>query len=120
MHELSVTENILSISLKHATQTQASRVTAIHLVVGQLSSVVDDSVQFYWDMLSENTLCQGAILHFSRIPATFRCLDCDKEFDLADRLSTCPNCNGIRTSILSGEEFYVESIEIERDIQENE
>jgi len=46
MHELAVTENILSIASKHAQESGATRVTAINLVIGQLSSIVDDSVQF--------------------------------------------------------------------------
>jgi hydrogenase nickel incorporation protein HypA/HybF len=38
-------------------------------VIGRLASIVDDSIQFYWDMISEGTICQGAKLHFKRVPA---------------------------------------------------
>ena len=33
--------------------------TAIDLVVGELSSIVDDSVQFYWDLIAEDTAAAG-------------------------------------------------------------
>lgn len=115
MHELSVTESILDIVLSHAKASSAARVTDIFLVIGQLSSIVDDSVQFYWDFVSENTLCQGALLHFRRIPASFRCTNCDTEFSIKNELTACPNCGSIRTTITHGEEFFVESIEIEKD-----
>ena len=49
MHELSVTENILKTSLEYADREHAVKVTAINLNIGQLSSIVDDSVQFYWE-----------------------------------------------------------------------
>ena len=49
MHELAITEEILRIAIEHAERAQAKRVTDINLVVGELSSVVDDSVQFYFD-----------------------------------------------------------------------
>jgi hydrogenase nickel incorporation protein HypA/HybF len=49
MHELAVTENILNIAVQHGTQANAVRVTSLQLVIGQLSSIVDDSVRFYWD-----------------------------------------------------------------------
>jgi hydrogenase nickel incorporation protein HypA/HybF len=114
MHELAVTENILSIATKHAEQAQATRVTDIHITIGQLSSVVDESVQFYWDIVSENTLCFGAKLHFNRIPAEFFCTDCKTKFNLDQELAPCPNCGSIRVRIVSGEEFFLESIEIER------
>jgi hydrogenase nickel incorporation protein HypA/HybF len=60
MHELMVTESILEIALRHAGQAGAVRVTDLFLVVGDLSSIVDDSVQFYWDFVSEGTAAEGA------------------------------------------------------------
>jgi|GEM_PF-5568018 len=52
MHELSVTESVLEIACRHAGKAQAKRVTDIYLVIGRLSSIVDDSVQFYWNLIS--------------------------------------------------------------------
>ncbi len=115
MHELSVTESVLNIVLNHANKSSASRVTGVFLVVGQLSSIVDDSVQFYWDIISEKTICEGAILHFKRIPAVFRCSICSTEFRMKNELTACPNCGSMQTTIISGEEFYVDSIEIEKE-----
>ena len=80
MHELSITESILEIALRHARQTQALRVTGLHLVIGQLSSVVDDSVQFYWDIVSKDTIAEGARLHFRRIPSEMACLECGTRY----------------------------------------
>jgi hydrogenase nickel incorporation protein HypA/HybF len=113
MHELSVTESILKIAVQHATQANAVRVTDVHLVIGQLSSIVDESVQFYWDMIAEGTICAGAQLHFQRKPATLKCLDCDHTYTLTGELTDCPNCHSARIKVVTGEEFYVESIEIE-------
>ena len=75
MHELAVTESILDIAVKYAEQAGASRVSDLYLVIGRLSSIVDDSVQFYWDIVSQNTLCAGSRLHFQRVPAELLCLD---------------------------------------------
>ena len=113
MHELAVTESVLNIATRHARQAQAVRVTAVHLVVGQLSSIVDDSVQFYWDMISADTICAGAQLHFERKPATLQCLDCNRSYTLSGELIDCPDCHSARLKVVSGEEFYLESIEVE-------
>jgi len=113
MHELAVTESILNIATKHAVQANAVRVTDVHLVIGQLSSIVDESVQFYWDMIAEGTICAGAQLHFQRKPAMLKCLDCEHTYTLTGELTDCPNCHGARIKVVAGEEFYVESIEIE-------
>ncbi len=114
MHELSVTENLLSLAQEHARRAQASRVTDIHIVIGQLASIVDDSVQFYWDVISQGTLCQGAKLHFERIPAQLLCLECNTQYPIQSALTPCPQCNSYQVKVISGEQFWLESIEIER------
>jgi hydrogenase nickel incorporation protein HypA/HybF len=113
MHELSVTESLLEITLRHAEQAGAARVTDLHIVVGQLASIVDDSVQFYWDMISKDTPAEGAALHFQRIPAELVCLDCGTRYPAAGDEFACPRCKGLRAKIAAGEEFYLDSIEVE-------
>ena len=113
MHELAITESILNIALRHAEQAGAARVTDLHLVVGQLSSIVDDSVQFYWDMISQGTICAGARLHFERIPARLLCLDCNQAYTLSGELTGCPRCDSSRIKVTAGDEFRLDSIDIE-------
>jgi hydrogenase nickel incorporation protein HypA/HybF len=115
MHELPVTESILEIALRHGTQAGATRITAIHLAIGQLSSIIDESVQFYWDMISEGTLAEGAVLHFRRLPAVFLCSDCEKRYEPETEDFSCPQCGGTHVRLIAGSEFQVEAIEVETD-----
>ena len=46
MHELPVTQSILDIALKHAQKVEAKRITDLHIVMGELSKLVDESIQF--------------------------------------------------------------------------
>jgi len=114
MHELSVTESILDISVRYAQAAGATRISDIYLVLGQISSIVDDSVQFYWDFVSQGSLAEGAHLHFQRIPAKLECQGCGHSFQLSGDSYTCPQCGSQQIKIVSGEEFYVESIEVEK------
>jgi len=113
MHELSITQHILDIVTKHAQRANAERVIAINLVVGELTGFVDDSIQFYFDMLSPNTLAAGARLSIRRVPARVRCSDCGKEFGPQGCRWLCPRCHTIGGAVVSGREFLVESIEVE-------
>ena len=113
MHELSVTEAILDVASEHARRVNAARVTELYLVIGQLSSIVDESVQFYWDLISAGTLCEGARLHFQRVPAELQCLNCGQTYTLSGELTDCPHCHSARVKVLTGEEFYLDSIEVE-------
>jgi hydrogenase nickel incorporation protein HypA/HybF len=113
MHELAITEQIAEIAIRHGVKNQAQEVTDLHLVIGELSTVIDDSVQFYWKLITEDTICEGATLHFNRVQAKFRCLDCENDYQLSDgELTPCPNCGSTRMEILQGKEFHLESINI--------
>lgn len=63
MHELSVTENILEIAIRHAERADARQIKDLYLVIGDLSSIIDDLVQFYWEILTKNTIAEKSILH---------------------------------------------------------
>jgi hydrogenase nickel incorporation protein HypA/HybF len=115
MHELAVTESILSIARTQAEKYPAARVTAIHLVLGSLSSLVDDSITFYWEIINRDTPCEGATLIFHRLPAKLVCMDCMTEYEVEAGITTCPACSSVKVKILSGNEFRVDSIEITED-----
>jgi hydrogenase nickel incorporation protein HypA/HybF len=113
MHELSVTESVLEIALRHAQAAHARRITDLYLVIGQLTSLVDDSVQFYWDIIAQGTLAEGANLHFKRIQAELQCLECNQCYSPALSDMACSACASRRVRVVAGDEFFVEAIEIE-------
>jgi hydrogenase nickel incorporation protein HypA/HybF len=112
MHELSITESILEIATRHALAAGATRVTDLHIVIGRLASIVDDSVQFYWEILTKDTLCAGSTLHFTRLPARLACLNCGNEYTFDGEMMPCPKCGSAQVKVLSGEEFRLDSIEV--------
>ncbi|NLG72149.1 MAG: hydrogenase maturation nickel metallochaperone HypA [Chloroflexi bacterium] len=114
MHELSVTESLLEIALRHAEPAGAKRILALHIVVGQLSSIVDASVQFYWDIVARDTIAEEAQLHFRRVPVELSCEACGHTYSPENDEFSCPACGGERFKITAGEEFYLESIEIDK------
>lgn len=113
MHELTITESLLEIALRHGEKARANRITDLYLVIGELSSVIDDSVQFYWEIIAKDTPAEGAKLHFQRKPTEIQCLDCGNIYQPVDNNLACLDCNSIKINILSGEEFFLEAINIE-------
>jgi len=113
VHELSVTQGMLDIALEKAKETQASRITRINLVIGEISSIVDDCVQFYFDFLSRDSIASGATLSFTRIPMKVRCRNCKLSFSPNKSLWSCPQCGEWSVEIIAGNEFYIDSIEVE-------
>jgi hydrogenase nickel incorporation protein HypA/HybF len=113
MHELPVTESLLEIALRHADNAGANRILCLNIVIGQLASIVDDSVQFYWDIIAEGTPASGAQLNFKRLPTELLCLVCDQRYSPGDGKLTCPACGSAQVKIVAGNEFFLESIEVE-------
>ena len=113
MHELSITESLLKISLQYAEKANAKKVTDLHIVMGELASMVDDSILFYWEIIAKDTIAEQATLHFRRVPAELQCMTCLEKYHPTDRELVCPKCNGVGAKIIAGEEFALESIDVE-------
>jgi hydrogenase nickel incorporation protein HypA/HybF len=113
MHELSITQQILDIAVNKASEAGAASVKRINLVIGDLSSVIDDSVQFYFDLLSKDSIAQGAQLSFKRIPFKVRCHCCGTSYTPEGEAWSCPQCREWNVEILAGNEFFLDSIEVE-------
>ena len=113
MHELPVTESILKIALDHAAKSDAKKITALNLVMGELATMVDDSIQFYWDIIAKDTIAEGATLNFRRVPAELQCMACFEKYHPDGKELACPKCRGVGVKIIAGEEFSLESIDIE-------
>lgn len=113
MHELPITQSLLEISLRHAERVQARRIVRLNLKIGQLSTVMDDSVQFYWDIIAEGTPAEGAQLSFQRVPAQLQCQQCRFIFSPGDEDFSCPQCQSWEVQVIAGTEFELESIDVE-------
>ncbi len=113
MHELAITQDIVRIVVEHAEREEARRVTHVHLVVGALSSVVPESVEFYFEHLSRETVAAGATLHFETVPARARCRACAGTFEPREFDWACPHCGGFGADLEAGEELAVSTIDVE-------
>jgi hydrogenase nickel incorporation protein HypA/HybF len=113
MHELAITQGILEVVLEAADREGGGRVTAIDLVVGELSSIVDDSVQFYWNLIAEDTAAAGAELRFRRVPLQFECRGCRALFEPSGDRFECPHCGHGDVQVAAGAELRIESFDLE-------
>jgi hydrogenase nickel incorporation protein HypA/HybF len=111
MHELSLSGAIVNTVEKHA----AGRpVSVVNMRIGALRQVVPDTLDFYFGFVSKGTVCEGARLEQELVAARLRCAACDREWGIELPVFMCPACGaGGRVEVASGDEFCVESIEVE-------
>jgi hydrogenase nickel incorporation protein HypA/HybF len=110
MHEMSITESIVTICEQNA---GGRRVVSVSLEIGQLSGIMPEAVEFCFEACTRDTLLEGADLRIERVPAVARCLDCRRESGVTSWFDACPGCGGYRMELLSGEELRVKELEVE-------
>jgi len=113
MHEQGIVEALLALALENAEKAKANKILRIYLVVGELSGVLDEAVDFYFSFLSRNTIAAGASLFFNHIPAQLRCRNCNTIFTPEKLDLHCPNCKEQQVEIIAGRELYIDSMEVE-------
>ena len=113
MHEQSIVESLLALALENAEKEKAKKIIRLYLVVGELSGVVEDAVNFHFNFLSRDTIAEGASIFFMNMPAQFQCRNCKTTYSPEKQNYHCPNCGEQKVDIISGRELYLERMEIE-------
>ena len=114
MHELSIAASIVEAVTESASAYPGSRVKEVRLRVGALASVVEDSLQFCWQLATEDTPLAGSVLIINKLPVIVHCAACgiDAEMDGVQGFR-CPHCGESSADLRQGRELEIESIELD-------
>ncbi|MCD7920068.1 MAG: hydrogenase maturation nickel metallochaperone HypA [Clostridiales bacterium] len=115
MHELPITQSICSLAVQEAERVGATKVYAIRIKMGEYTDYVPVIIQEYFNVVSEGTLAEGAVLEIETVPATLRCRACGAERRMEKFRMKCPACGSREVELLTGREFYIDSMEVETD-----
>jgi len=114
MHELGLTQSILDIALDHARDNEAAKILKVTVKAGDLTGIIDDSIHLYFEYLTRETIAEGSELVIEHLPAIISCRACGEKSKVgAFEVFACPKCGGLHVELISGKEFYVDSIEID-------
>ncbi len=113
MHELYATQGILDRAIQKAGEQNAKRITDVYIVVGEISGYEEEPVLFYWEEISKGTIAADAKLHFRHVPAELQCMNCGTKYRPEEGEVVCPSCGSAGARIWSGEEFYLEALDVE-------
>lgn len=113
MHEASIAQNLLEIILDKARECKANKITLIKLKIGDFAGINQDSLRFVFENYSKGTLAEEAFLKITPIPLLGKCRKCNETFKIKKDEFKCSKCGSVEVDIISGEDLYVENIEIE-------
>lgn len=115
MHELSICQSIIQQVTEVALQNDAQKVTKVIVQIGPLSGVEAPLLERAFPIASAGTVAHNAILETQNVPIRIRCNLCSHENEAKINHLLCNACGSWQTSLLSGDEMLLRSIELEKD-----
>lgn len=119
MHEMSLVGSLLDIVEEYAVRYRFGRVNALKLSFGALSCIEPLALKTAFEVLSEDTRAQGAVLEYAVLPVTVHCLACSEDLAVEGYPAPCPKCSGDEVVLAGGfEELRLEEIDVDEEAPE--
>lgn len=112
MHELSICESILNVIEDAARRDGFTRVSRVRLEIGRFAGVEIAALRFGFEVVTRNSLAEGATLEIDEPPGRAWCFDCSGTVTLSDRLAPCPRCGGARLQPTGGDDLRIKDLEV--------
>lgn len=112
MHEMALTEGVLSVLQDEARRQDFQRVKMVCLEIGALSHVDPDAMRFCFDAVMAGSLADGATLKIVETPGEAWCIRCSQSIAVATRHDACPDCGGYQLQVTGGDEMKIKELEV--------
>lgn len=111
MHELSLCSAIADTVAGHAA---GRAVHGVRVHIGAYRQVVPDTLTYCWEIQTVGTELEHCELTVVTVPAVITCRTCGEDSTLDSPILLCGSCDGADVRLVTGEEFLIESIDVER------
>ncbi len=109
---MSLAEGVLQLIEDAARKQEFERVTAVWLEIGQLSGVEVEAMSFCFDVVTRDSIADGARLEIIALPGTGWCMKCAMTVPMAEVFGECPQCGGHQMQVTGGTEMRVKELEV--------
>jgi hydrogenase nickel incorporation protein HypA/HybF len=113
MHEFSLATEVIKLAEREAEKAVAVSIQEIIIEVGDLSGVEADAFKTALGLLSRDSVLDKSEITIIKTPGIGKCNSCDYEFEMNQRMATCPICKAFPSEVNGGSEFRVLSLLIE-------
>lgn len=113
MHELAVTKGLLKICLEEGEKHKIKKIRKINIKVGELTDLLPACIEYYFNIVSKDTIAENTKINVENIPVEIKCNECGYSGVLGKNNYVCPKCKGIVYEITKGKEFYLDTMEVD-------
>ena len=98
-----------------AEKAGADKLVCVRLRVGDMTEVVQESLDFMWGICCEQRgpMVEGCRLEVEYVYPRSACLKCGHEFEHDRFHLKCPECGSASTMLLSGRELEIASMDVD-------
>ena len=114
MHELAICQSLMDQVENIALERNAQCVTSIIVGIGLLSGVEAQLLKNAYTVASAGTIAEQAELIIEQLPIRVKCTQCGSESDALPNKLICKQCGDWRTTLVSGDELMLMSVELEK------
>ena len=114
MHELSICQSLMNQIESIVLEKKAQSVTSIVIAMGPLSGVEAQLLKNAYPIASAGTVAENAELIIETLPIRVKCNQCGSESDATANKLVCKQCGDWRTTLISGDELMLMSVELEK------
>ena len=112
MHEMSLCEDIVKLLEEEAQNQGFKKVRQVYLEIGELAGVEIEAMRFSFDIVTHDTIADGASLGIESIPGSAHCEQCGQTVPVAQRFAACPICDNYPLTLISGNELKIKELEV--------
>ncbi len=116
MHEASLILGMVPVIERHMKENDGNCVTRVITRIGKMSGVEVHTFEFAFDAIKRDyPWLRDAELTINEEPILYRCDNCGEEFEVDNfEFPACPKCDSSALTLVSGEELFLESLEIDK------
>jgi hydrogenase nickel incorporation protein HypA/HybF len=108
MHELAIAQDVVDTVLDRIPDAP---IAEVRLTVGKLSGISADALRFCFELVTADTVLDGAQLLIEEPAGAARCDTCGCEFGLDHLILLCA-CGSANVHILSGDQLLINSVKV--------
>ncbi|TCS78965.1 hydrogenase maturation nickel metallochaperone HypA [Pectinatus cerevisiiphilus] len=113
MHEMAMAQGVMEIVEDYAQKSKAKKVCTVALLIGEMTGVVPESLEFCFKAVAKGTVAEDAKIKLTNVPLMGHCNNCGNEWHIENYNFFCPQCSSAKVDIISGRELRVEYLEVD-------
>lgn len=118
MHEMSIAQHLIEVILDYARENKATRVTEVHLEIGEMQLIVPDALKLAYEVVCIGTMAHDSELIMTERKIKMECGGCGHTYGAEIGNFICPECHVAKSRTIEGDEILLTSMVCETEESE--